>query len=264
MSRLIAILAVVLLSAVPAGATTYQINYEGDTPGVYPEDVGWTRHPTGGGAVRTIEDGILRLVADDPAISDAYRYEGNEQMNPDEGEFFFAEWRMRVLPGSSDEDVFVYFASDDFGGDVSMHWGEGDFWSLHDDHHILLDATVFHTYRLESVDMVGYAFFLDGEAAYEGFFDPPTLNSSFAAWGDGGVGQPGTTNFSSSEWDYFRMGVVPIPEPTGWVLLLSFVLCRPKRDNAGVPTACRAHKEQTHETQVYDSDCPGRCFAGDG
>ncbi|UCG31818.1 MAG: VPLPA-CTERM sorting domain-containing protein [Phycisphaerales bacterium] len=221
---------IILLPAVRAAATPYYIGYEADTPGVFPEDVGWERHPTGGGANRTVADGIFTLSSDDPAVSDIYRFDGNEQMNPDPGEFFFAEWRMRVLPGSANADVSVYFASDDYGGDVSMGWGENDFWSFADGNHLQLDATVFHTYRLESLDMVDYEFYLDGDLAYQGFFDPPTLNSSFAFWGDGGVGQPGTTIYSSSEWDYFRLGVLPVPAPSAAWLLVgamgAFVLMR--------------------------------------
>ena len=217
-----------LSGASVARATPYYMGYEADTPGSFPEDEGWDRRVTGGGADRTVADGIFTLSSTDPAVSDVYRFEGNEQMNPGPGEFFFAEWRMRLLPGSSDADVSVFFASDNFGGDVSMGWGENDFWSFRDYAHITLDATVFHTYRLESLDMVDYDFYLDGEFAYQGFFDPPTLNSSFAVWGDGGVNIT-----SSSQWDYFRLGVSPVPAPSAvWVLLSGaggFVLMRGRR-----------------------------------
>ena len=91
-----------------------------------------------------------------------------------------------------------------------------------------LDATVFHTYRLVSLDMLDYKLYLDGEFAYQGFFDPPTINSSFAGWGDGGV-----NGISTSDWDYFRLGVSPVPAPSAvWLLLSSagaFVLRRGRR-----------------------------------
>jgi hypothetical protein len=218
---------IILLPAVHAAATPYYIAYEADTPGVFPEDVGWERLATGGGADRTIAGGILRLSADVTGISDVYKFDGNEQLNPDPGEFFFAEWRMRII-SPSDVDITVYFTSDDFGGIVSMGWGENDFWSFADGNHLQLDATVFHTYRLVSLDMLDYEFYLDGEPAYQGFFDPPTLDSSFVLWGDGGV-----NGISTSEWDYFRLGVVPVPAPSALWMLLSgaggLVLMRGRR-----------------------------------
>ena len=72
MRGVLIILCGILLTAGPALATPYYIAYEGDTPGVFPEDVGWERLATGGGANRTIADGVMRLSADITGISESF------------------------------------------------------------------------------------------------------------------------------------------------------------------------------------------------
>ncbi|MCA9245420.1 MAG: hypothetical protein KDA32_15810, partial [Phycisphaerales bacterium] len=49
---------VAALAASPAAAEPYRIAYEGND---FPEDEGWHRVTTGGGAERTLEDGVLTL-----------------------------------------------------------------------------------------------------------------------------------------------------------------------------------------------------------
>ena len=47
-------------------------------------------------------------------ITDQYKFDRQEMLNPDAGEFFFAEWRMRLLPGSDSSDVGVIINTDNF------------------------------------------------------------------------------------------------------------------------------------------------------
>jgi len=56
-------LIVSLAGALPTEATPYQISYEANTPGSFPEDEGWERFTTGGGVSRAVENGILTLQA---------------------------------------------------------------------------------------------------------------------------------------------------------------------------------------------------------
>lgn len=218
--------AVVALSA-PANATPYNIAYEANTAGVFPEDVGWERLPTGGGAVRSLAGGVLTL--DGLAsidITDQYKLDRQEQLNPGAGEFFFAEWRMRLHPDSDSSDVGIVIATDNFERAFSATYDVASFFSSRDSQQVFLDTTLFHTYRLESLDMNDYSMFIDDELAYEGFFAQGSTQSSLVRFGDRFIG-----GASASEWDYFRFGVNVVPEPSSLLLfvLASLPLLRGRR-----------------------------------
>lgn len=220
----VALIGMVLMAAAQrAQATPYQISYEGD---VFPEDAGWQRFTSGGGATRTLDNGILRLEAQNPAPdggSDQYLFDREEMLDADPGEMFFAEWRMRLLPGSGSGDVIVFIATDGFTSAFSADYAVSIFRSSRDNQSVFLDATVFHTYRMESLDMVDYTMLIDGEVAWEGFFATGTTLTSSVVFGDG---FPGTA--SGSEWDYFRFGTTVIPEPRSivFVVMGALVLMR--------------------------------------
>ena len=204
---------IILLPAVRAAATPYLIAYEGD---VYPEQAGWERHINAGGAVRSLDNGVFTLWGfDDIMISDQYAYNMQEQLNPDPGEYFFAEWRMRLLPESDGSDVGVFMATDGAQRAFDSIYSTIRYRSTRDAREILLDTTVFHTYRLRSFDMVDYSMFIDDELAWQGYFGVGTTLSSVVAFGDRFIGSA-----SGSEWDYFRFGVTDVPAPESLVLIL--------------------------------------------
>jgi hypothetical protein len=96
-----------LVLGVPSAALAdqYWITYEGND---YPENEGWDRHAYGGGAERYLQDGVLILDGRaSPDISDFYRW--NLPSDPGPGEYFVAQWRMRVdeVTGFAEPDVTV-------------------------------------------------------------------------------------------------------------------------------------------------------------
>jgi len=196
------ILALILLLPAIVLAEPYEVNYEAD---VFPEEVGWERYTTGGGATRSVQDGVLTLDTSDSQVSDQYLIDRQGQLDADPAEMFYAEWRMRVVPGSGIVDVSVFLARDAEAGDIDLGFSTDYVTSFFDDHEIFIDTTVFRTYRIESSDMAYYDFYIDGEYQYTGDFDPPGIASSWVLFGDCCVGQA-----SSSQWDYFRFGVVPV------------------------------------------------------
>lgn len=190
----------------------YSVAYEANTLGEYPEDVGFERLVAEGGAQRAVADGVLTLRSTDSAVSDGYRLSRSGGLNPGPGETFYAEWRMRLLRGSGEGDTRVYVASDSYAGAVSIGWGE-DHVRFYDRAFERLDATEFHTYRIESTDMKRFSFLIDGLTMFTGSFDLPTSLSSTIIWGDPDIREPSFDTYSSSQWDYFRVGVVPLGSP---------------------------------------------------
>ena len=206
--RISAVLIAMLLSGAPALGTPYTVNYEGED---FPENEGWQRFTTGGGATRTLDSGVLRLEAMNPSPdggSDQYLFDREEMLNADAGEMFYAEWRMRLLPGSDSSDVDVFIATDGAERAYNSTYSDTVYASSRDNQSFQLITTDFHTYRLESINMVDYSMFIDNALVWDGFFGTGTSLSSDVVFGDGGV-----FGASGSEWDYFRFGVVTIPAP---------------------------------------------------
>ena len=162
---------IILLPAVRAAATPYLVAYEGD---VYPEQAGWERNISAGGADRSLDNGIFTLWAlDDNMISDQYIYDMQEQLNPDPGEYFFAEWRMRLLPESGSSDVGIALRTDGAERQFSAYYAVNGFGASGDGGGVVwIDATQFRTYRLESYNMVDYTIWVDGQWGWDGFFLP--------------------------------------------------------------------------------------------
>ena len=77
-----------------------------------------------------------------------------------------------------------------------------------------IEPGIYHTYRFESEDMVGFSFFIDGQLVQAGEFHDAASNQSFVMFGDMVDGWA-----SLSRWDYLRFGV--IPEPSTFVLALA-------------------------------------------
>lgn len=189
----------VTLLLTPVGlAEPYQVAYEGD---VFPEQDGWDRFTSNGGVDRLIVGSVFRLSSNDFMTADQYDMFMNNQLNAGPDEVFYVEWRLRLCPDPGLADVKVFVGLDNGERDVSLAYSADHFTSFHDDNTVFIDTTVFHTYRIQSFDMFDYDFFVDGELAYSGFFDPPGIASSLVNFGDCCVGQA-----SCSEWDFFRFG----------------------------------------------------------
>ncbi len=217
------------LTAPQVFATPYEVLYDANTPGVFPEDLGWDRYTTGGGAIRTVEDGLLKLDGfASRTITDQYLWDAMETLDPGPGELFYAEWRMRVLPGSEGSDIDVFIATDGGLRDFNLLYSTNGMRSSGDGRQVFMDMTVFHTFRLESLDMIDYAMFIDGQLAWEGFFASPTIFSSWVIFGDGAVGAT-----SGSHWDYFKFGVRSVPAPSALLLLIPGALIAFHRRKAG-------------------------------
>jgi len=206
-------------------AEPYWITYEGDD---FPENEGWTRIRADengydqGGAQRSIEDGVLVLDSlRDPLIWDCYRID--RPIDPDPGGVFVAEWRVKITETVGDEDAGLAFARDDLGT-LTFLYTANEVISYREDWHYPITPYVFHTYRIESSDMISYSLWIDGQYARDGEWDLISWNQSFVLFGDihrGGV------STSCSEWDYFRFGTVP--EPTGVTVLVAVALVVSRR-----------------------------------
>jgi hypothetical protein len=208
-----------------ARAEPYWIAYEGND---FPENEGWTRSfgdehgPGQGGAERRIVDGVLILDSlRHHQIYDNYRLE--RPMDPGPGELFAAEWRLRITENLNHQDAGLVFARDDFGTLAFLYTAyeiisSREHWSLP------ITPYVFHTYRIESSDMIHYSLWIDGDYARDGEWDLTSWNQSFAGFGD--LGRGGGAG-SYTEWDYFRFGA--LPEPSAMTLLTAVVLVNIRR-----------------------------------
>ena len=201
-----------------ATATPYWIAYEAND---FPENEGWTRIRADengygqGGADRRIENGVLILDSlRDPLIWDYYRID--RQIDPEPGEVFIAEWRLRISAGINQEDAGLDFARDALGI-LELMYTVDEMTSRRENWRHAITPNVFHTYRIESSDMVHYSLWIDGQYARDGEWDLISWNQSFALFGDihrGGV------STSRSEWDYFRFGTVPEPSSMSYVAVM--------------------------------------------
>ena len=216
MIRIILFVSVIIAETSIASAEPYWIAYEGDD---FPENVGWYRiygnedgwH--GGGAERSIEDGVF--VLDSLRHDKIYDfYEISRPIDPGPGETFLAEWRIQIDESDPYYDAAVVIARDEPAGHISIKY-EVDLVTIATDGVALpIEPGVFHTYRIESSDMVSFELFIDGLLAHNGVFDDVSLLKSFVRYGDGIQGSA-----SLSRWDYFRFGAVP--EPATALLLIT-------------------------------------------
>ena len=198
----------------PATATPYWVAYEGND---FPENEGWTRVVDGiGPAERTLNDGVLTIDGlADRQIDDYYRME--RSIDPEPGEEFVMEWRLRVdeivgHPLALYDPGVAVFSDDDWT--VSLLFGVDFIRSFHENVVIPMQPGVFHEFKFRSSDMRNYKLYVDGALVHDGSFWEPTFESSKVAWGDVARGSA-----SISNWDYFRVGVVPEPA-TIWLVLV--------------------------------------------
>jgi hypothetical protein len=202
----------------PAVATPYFIDWEGDN---WPEAVGYERNwgdlqgqYHGSGAVRTLEDGVLTYDSlYDPGVCDAYYMERPGQMDPDLGQLFVAEWRLKVDLVHGAGDPAVGFYGDDAWG-LGYVYTEDHIRSVFEGYlNIPFAPYVWHDYRIVSSDMRAYDLFIDNVLVRHGAF-VHVVTSSYAGFGDASQSAS-----SLHHWDFFRFGVV-VPEPSALLLLL--------------------------------------------
>jgi hypothetical protein len=112
-------------------------------------------------------------------------------------------------------DQGIAIKSDD-GHVVAITFGYDNVYSAYDSWTFPIAPGTFHTYRLESADFVTYGFWIDGALVREApFFEGvPDPHASFGDIGAGGGMR------SLCQWDYFRFGVMQVPEPASFACLL--------------------------------------------
>ena len=223
MKHVVLLLFFVAALAAPAVATPYTYTYEGVA---LPELEGWERHwgnddgaYEGDGAVRTIEDGILTM--DSMYSLRVYDYNCHYlygELDPDPGELFVAEWRVKIDDSIGDgRDSVVGIASD---GAMQLAFGLFPDYiesKWEDDVTFAVTPGVFHEYRVQTWDMQAYELYIDGDLVHEGTFWQGLLDSKLS-WGDGVRGAA-----SRAQWDYVHFGVVP--EPSSLLLLTGLIIC---------------------------------------
>jgi hypothetical protein len=206
-----------LAGSVSAFCTPYWIDWEGSD---WPENQGWTRSwgnshgQHQGGALRTLENGVLTYDSLDPTVYD-YSYMRPGQMDPcAPNELFLCEWRLKVDVVNGNGDPTVALTSTD-------QWVIGFAYAA--DHITsLFEGLVtipfvpgaWHDYQFVSSDMRTYNLYIDGDLAREGSFWNVGFYGPYIGWGDGGQ-----SSGSFHHWDWFRFGVVT-PEPCGFLLLI--------------------------------------------
>lgn len=209
-----------VLIVASVSAEPYWISYEADD-GLFPEQVGWDRLIYGPPAERWFDDGALVIdgtTGDEGA--DFYRMQLNGNLDPEPGEVFVAEWRIRIDEVSAQHpdprDPYVEVISDE-GWTVTLLFGEDSVVNFFDfTEGASFVPYVWHEFQLRSPDMRSYTVLMDGHVAFVGDFTQ-SVTPSRMYWGDGGHGAT-----SISRWDYFRFGTVP--EPSSGALAVVSVL----------------------------------------
>lgn len=212
-------IAVVLLvsSTISARADQYWIAYEGND---FPENEGWTRGFSAGGANRYIEDGAL--VIDSLASTDVYDdYQWVGLTNPEAGETFVMQWRSLVEQQTTWFDASITLARSGPPGDLTVLLGPDTVLMLDQWTEFQITPGLWHEYHLQSADMENFSLSVDGDLAISGTFQTPSILSAFVSFGDSWVGSA-----SLSRWDYFRFGVVPEPPSDLLIAVVAFCIWR--------------------------------------
>ncbi len=200
-------------------AAPFTVAYEGND---FPENEGWRRRTTAGGAIRSIEDGQLVLDGrSNVEISDFYeRRDGSIALDP--GEQFFVEWRFSLEDHSGPiGDGSLNITTDDgYWVTINISPTRIRFGLTDEQIEFAFDGSV--SFRLESDDLRSFSLFANGSLIHAGHFRPLIGLGPRVSWGDGTQGVS-----SLSRWDYFRFGVVPEPRScVGGIFGLIYLLRR--------------------------------------
>jgi len=125
-------------------------------------------------------------------------------LDPEPGEVFLLQWRVRVDEVNGGIDPGVWLKTDDYRSmDFRLaidHVEIPQFITIAE-----FEPGVLHTFEFRSADMETFEFRLDGVLTYEGTMLPSGYSST-VGWGDIVYGAS-----SLATWDYVRFGVVPEP-----------------------------------------------------
>jgi hypothetical protein len=189
------LLIVLMIGPAVCQAEQFWVSYDAAC-GQFPEQCGWTRTTHGGGAARSLADGILTLDSTASSmICDYYRID--RPITPGPGETFVAEWRMRVALQSGCWESLMCAEADD-GGDIVLEYGMDGMGSLWEGWSVPIVPGAFHAYRLESASMYDYSLWIDGVHVRDGVFDRPGPPIPFVVFGDGSYGT--APSVSLTEW----------------------------------------------------------------
>jgi hypothetical protein len=208
-------------AAATVRADQYWIAYEGKD---FPENEGWTRSFSAGGAIRSLESGALVIdgLASD-RIYDTYQWFDFE--NPKPEEVFVVEWRVLIDGQSEPFDSSVTVARNGIAGDFSLDFAADRVRIRDQDTEVLFSPGEWHEYRIRSSDMQTFSLELDGVFAATGEFLTPSILEPFVSFGDEWIGRA-----SRSQWDYMRFGVVPeCSSSMGIIAALWFVPWKKRR-----------------------------------
>ena len=215
MTRITCFMVALAFGVAPASADEYWIAYEGDD---FPENEGWTRTISAGGAERWIEDGALVLDGrEDIMIGDSYSM--LRTIDPDPGELFIMRLRLKIDELTSGHSDAAFAVSSDESWRVGFRLSETHIFNADD---LAMSASfepgVFHTFEVRSWDMRTFELRIDDSLALTGPFTH-IITASKVSWGDQIVGAA-----SLSRWDYFEFGVVPEPGSAVALVLLSMIM----------------------------------------
>jgi len=210
--------AALLLAAVAARGDTYWINYDPPLDGGdewLPEVCcGWERHFGNGGGgqpgdARWLEDGCFVI----DSRADMWSWDcalKTASMNPGPQERLIVEWRLLIADSVGYGDTTVWLAGD-VNEEIAFAFRGNRIYSAFEQWQYFFAPGVFHSFRVASSSvwhLGSYYLWLDGVVVHEGFWSGPTLNHSFASFGDAAYGPAGSG--SLTYWDYFRFGKVRV------------------------------------------------------
>ena len=217
----VGLMAGVLLGAVPAWASPWCVDYEGDA---FPEDQGWTRVHGSIPGERWIDNGVLFIQKQpNPPTYEFYEMTFDHPVDPQgPQETFLLRWRLKVDDVIGLDDPAVGVTSDSAGANeyyrASFGFSVDRVYSRFE-HGVSAPIApgVFHEYEMRSSDMRTYQLYVDSMLSMQGSFTE-VFGPARVTFGQGVEGAT-----SLAEWDYVRCAVVA-PEPAGGVMGLLFVL----------------------------------------
>ena len=224
------------LGCIAVRGSTWQVSYEGNE--LPEQQAPWYRVYNPPGDTRTIQadpnnPGNHWLVIDSRANHLIYDWaEYVRPMDPQgPNERFWSEWRISVLQQTGIEGDQGIGLKDEHGRVVQFSFRYDAIYSGYDGWTFPISPGVFHTYRLESADMVTYRLWIDGTLVRQApFFEG--LGGPYASFGD--IGYGGNAR-ALVEWDYFRFGVMQVPEPSSALsVLIGTWACGCRRGLRGV------------------------------